>query len=115
MPTLLNFARKNMDNLITPFGEIDVLLIYAVAATKLKKYLKDKEIACKIWMPHGKIRFLIKRGFRLEPLYVEELIEAMDVDFLKLRSERTLKDAKKDLDPIHSPQETCRFLLRHQP
>lgn len=100
MPALLNFARKNMDNLITPFGEIDVLLTYAVAATKLKKYLKDKEIAGKIWMPRGKIRFLIKRGSRLEPLYVEELIEAVDVDFLKLRSERTLKVAKKDLDPI---------------
>jgi len=45
MSALLNFARKNMDTLITLFGEIDVLLIYAVAATKLKEYLKDKEIA----------------------------------------------------------------------
>ncbi|MEN4018461.1 MAG: hypothetical protein PQ975_09575 [Methanobacterium sp.] len=102
MPTLLNFARKNIDKLITPFGEIDVLLIYAVAATKLKKYLKDKEIAGKIWMSRGKIGFLIKRGSRLEPLYVDELIEAVDIDFLKLRSKRSLKDAKKDLDPIQN-------------
>ncbi len=103
MTSLLNFAKKNLDKLITPFGEIDVLLLYAVSATKLKKYLKDKELAGKIWMPRGKVRYLLKRGSKLKPLYVDELIEAVDLEFLELRSrEEHLKDAKKELDDIQN-------------
>ena len=103
MPSLLKFAQKNMDKLITPFGETDVLLLYAITATKLKKYLKDKELASKIWLPKGKVRFLLKRGSKLEPLYVEELINAVDLEFLELRSKQEhLKDAKKDLSDLQN-------------
>ncbi|MGZ7210403.1 MAG: hypothetical protein ACXVHV_11020 [Methanobacterium sp.] len=101
MQSLLNFARKNSDNLITPFGEIDVLLLYAVVAERLKKYLNDREIAAKIWMPKGKIRFLLKRGSKLEPLHVNEFVEAVDLEFLELRSkEEHLKDAANDITDL---------------
>lgn len=103
MPSLLNFARKNLDNIVTPFGEIDVLLLYTVVAERLRKYLNDREIATKIWMTEGKIRYLLKRGSKLEPLYVDELIEAVDLDFLKLRSkEEHLKDAKVDITDLQN-------------
>ena len=103
MHAILNFAKKNRDNLITPFGETDVLLLYAIAAAKLKKFLKDKELASKIWMPKGKVRFLLKRGSKLEPLYVDELIEAVDLEFLEIRSKvEHLKDAKKDLNDLQN-------------
>jgi len=98
MESLLNFARKNLDNIITPFGKIDVLLLYAIVAESLSEYLTDHEIATKIWMPQKKVRYLLKRGSKLEPLKVNELIEAVDLDFLMLRSkEEHLKDAKKDI------------------
>ena len=103
MSSLLNFAKKNLDNIITPFGKIDVLLLYTIAAERLSKYLKDREIATKIWMPEGKVRYLLKRGSKLEPLFVNELIEAVDLDFLKLRSmEEHLKDAKKDITDLQN-------------
>ena len=103
MVSLLNFAKKNIDNIITPFGQTDVLLLYAIAADKLKKYLKDREIASKIWLPKGHVRYLLKRGSKLEPLYVNELIEAVDLDFLELRSmEEHLKDAKNDITDLQN-------------
>ncbi len=103
MNSLLNFAKKNKDTLITPFGEIDVLLFYAIVAHKLKDYLENREIAAKIWMPKGKVRFLLKRGSKLEPLYAEELVEAVDLDFLELRSkEEHLKDAKNEITGLQN-------------
>jgi hypothetical protein len=103
MKSLLKFAKKNLDNLITPFGEIDVLLFYAITAEKLKKYLGDREIAGKIWMPKGKVRFLLKRGSKLQPLYADELVEAVDLDFLELRSKKEhLKDAKNDITDLQN-------------
>jgi hypothetical protein len=54
-------------------------------------------------MPKGKVRFLLKRGSKLEPLYVDELTEAVDLEFLELRSrEEHLKDAKKDLNDLQN-------------
>ncbi|WP_414469744.1 hypothetical protein [Methanobacterium sp. ACI-7] len=101
MGSLLSYAKKNPDNIITPFGQIDVLLLYAIAADKLKDYLGDREIAGKIWMPSGKVPFLLKRGSKLKPLYANELIEAVDLDFLELRSkEEHLKDAKNDITDL---------------
>ncbi len=103
MVTLLNFAKKNIDNIITPFGQTDVLLLYAIIAEKLKKYLKDRELASKIWLPKGHVRYLLKRGSKLEPLYVEELVEAVDINFLEFRSkEEHLKDAKNDITDLQN-------------
>lgn len=103
MASLLNFAKKNIENIITPFGQTDVLLFYAIVAKKLKIYLKDREIASKIWLPKGYVPYLLKRGSKLEPLYVDELTEAVDLDFLELRSKKEhLKDAKKDITELQN-------------
>lgn len=103
MTSFLNFAKENLDNLITPFGEKDVLLFYAIIAEKLDKYLADREVAGKIWMPKGKVRYLLKRGSKLEPLYAHEIVEAVDLDFLELRSkEEHLKDAKNSITDLQN-------------
>ncbi|MGB9937821.1 MAG: hypothetical protein ACPK7O_08890 [Methanobacterium sp.] len=103
MKSLLNYAKKNSDDIITPFGQMDVLLLYAIAAEKLKNYLGNREIAGKIWMPSGKVPFLLKRGSKLKPLYAEELVEAVDLDFLELRSkEEHLKDVKNDITDLQN-------------
>lgn len=103
MASILNFAKKNTDNIITPFGQTDVLMLYAIAAEKLKKYLKNRELASKIWLPKGYVRYLLKRGSKLEPLYVEELVKAVDLDFLELRSkEEHLKDAKNHITDLQN-------------
>ncbi|MGF7117640.1 hypothetical protein [Methanobacterium oryzae] len=103
MASLLNFAKKNIDNIITPFGQTDVLLLYAIAAEKLKKYLAHRELASKIWLPKGHVRYLLKRGSKLKPLYVNELIEAVDLDFLEFRSrEEHLKDAKNEITDLQN-------------
>lgn len=103
MVSLLNFAKKNIGNIITPFGQIDVLLLYAIVAEKIKKYLAHRELASKIWLPKGHVRYLLKRGSKLEPLYVNELIEAVDLDFLEFRSrEEHLKDAKNEITDLQN-------------
>lgn len=103
MLSLLKFAKKNPDNIITPFGQTDVLLLYAIDAEKSEKYLKNREIAGKIWLPKGHVRYLIKRGSKLEPLYADELVGAVDLDFLELRSkEEHLKDAKNEITDLQN-------------
>ncbi len=103
MNSLLSFAEKNLEELVTPFGQTDVLLIYAIAAGRLKKYLGDRELAGKIWMPSGRMRYLLKRGSKLEPLFVHELEKAVTLEFLELRSKTEhLSSAKKEITDVQA-------------
>lgn len=101
MTSLLNFAKKNLDNLITPFGEIDALLLYGIVAGKLKKYLGDRELASKIWMTSGRMPHLLKRGSKLNHLFAHELEEVVTLEFLELRSgTEHLSSVKDDLTDL---------------
>jgi len=91
--SLLSLARSSKD-VIKPFGETDVLLYYSVVAQKLKKFLRGKEIASKIWLPKG-MPFFIKRGSKDEPLFIEDF-SAITEDFFSLRKKH-LKDVKEKL------------------
>ena len=103
MVSLLSFAKENMENLVTPFGQTDVLLLYGIAAGRLKKYLGDRELAGKIWMPSGRMRYLLKRGSKLEPLFAHELEEAVTLGFLELRSKTEhLSSAKGELTDLQT-------------
>ena len=103
MNSLLSFARKNPENIITPFKQTDVLLLYSIVAGKLKNYLGDRELAGKIWMPPGRMPYLLKRGSKLEPLFIHELEEAVTLDFLELRSRTEhLSSAKKDITDLQA-------------
>ncbi|MEN6290922.1 MAG: hypothetical protein ABFD07_02755 [Methanobacterium sp.] len=103
MNSLLSFAEKNLEELVAPFGQTDVLLLYAIAAGRLKKYLGDRELAGKIWMPSGRMRYLLKRGSKLEPLFAHELEEAVTLEFLELRSKTEhLSSAKEDITDLQA-------------
>jgi hypothetical protein len=83
------------ENLILPFGEIDVLLYYSAIAPYLVDYLRGKEIASKIWLPRGNVRTLLKRGSKDKPLYIEDMVEGITPEFMGIRrAVRELKDAK---------------------
>ncbi len=88
---------KEAGDIIKPFEHTDVLLYYAIVASKLRNFLKGKEIATKIWLPHGNIPFFLKRGSKLKPLYIEDF-SCVDEKMLKLRTEKeNLKAARNDL------------------
>ena len=100
MSSLINLAKK-IDDPIKPFGKLDVLLLYAIVGEKLKKYLKERELASKIWLPHGNIPYLIKRGSKLEPLSADELVKAVTPEFLEIRSKKeNLLSAEKDITDL---------------
>ena len=91
---LLSFS-KQCKNIIKPIEHTAVLLYYGIVAPKLKNYLKGKEIAVKNWIPFSPMPYLIKRGSKLEPLFIEEFEKAITPEFLKTRAEiKQLKDAK---------------------
>ena len=85
MNELKDFALQ-CDDVLKPFKHTETLLFYGAVSQSLGSYLKGKEIAAKNWIPHG-IPFLIKRGSKEEPLYVEEMKE-ITIDFLKTRAEK---------------------------
>lgn len=76
-------------------GELDVLGYYSKVAPSLKKFLKGKTIAAKNWIPGMQFNIL-KRGSKQKPIFIEDLIQAVDDDFLELRKMH-LKDARPKL------------------
>ncbi len=79
-------------DILKPYGKKEVLLYYGIVAEKLRKYLKGKEIASKVWLPKF---FFIKRGSKEKPLYIDDFKEVTP-EFLELRK-LSLKDAKPKL------------------
>jgi len=67
-------------------GQTDVIVYYSriAANAAVKRFLRDKEIATKIWLPKG-IPYFIKRGSKEPPLSVEEIANAVDKNFMELR------------------------------
>jgi hypothetical protein len=92
--SLLKFA-KQVEDPLRPFGQLDVLLLYGVVAQKLTKLLKGKELAAKNWLPPGGLPYVIKRGSKAPPLWIEQFATAITPEFLETRSKiKALKDAK---------------------
>jgi hypothetical protein len=96
MPSLLKYSLER-DDVIRPEGVVDVLLFYGIIASRLEGFLKGKEIASRIWLPSAGRGFVIKRGSDTEPLYADELANAVTLDFLKLRMKGDLAHAGKEL------------------
>ncbi len=85
-------------NILRPFGHTETLLYYGIVAQKLKKYLKGKEIATKVWLPFGNIPVFLRRGSKEEPLYIEEFCKAVDDKLLNVRKEiEHLKNAENKI------------------
>jgi len=95
--SLQDMAKKS-ENILRPFGHTDVLLYYGIVAQKLKKYLRGKELAAKVWLPSGTLPFFIRRGSKDEPLFIEELCEGATEHLLETRKDiENLKDAESKL------------------
>lgn len=93
--SLIKLAKEK--DIIKPFGHTDVLLLYGVAGEKLKKFLKGKEIASKVWLPKGNIKYFLNRGSKKPPLFIEDLVEAVTPEFLELRSGHHLKEVESKI------------------
>jgi hypothetical protein len=83
-------------DVLKPFGETDVLLFYALVSSRLKKFLKGKELATKVLLPDSNLPKLIHRGSKEEPLYIDEMKE-VDEEFLSLRKAH-LGDVREKLN-----------------
>ncbi|MFH0936432.1 MAG: hypothetical protein V1815_02005 [Candidatus Woesearchaeota archaeon] len=84
-------------NILKPDGYVDVAYYYSKIAPKLKRFLKNKEIATKIYLPYG-LPTILKRGSKEEPLYIQEFIHGVNKKFLDCRKKyRKLADARNKL------------------
>lgn len=93
---------KRADDPIRPFGEVDVLPYYGTLAPYLVKYLRDKEIAAKIWLREGYVLRVLKRGSKDQPLFIEEMADAVTPELIELR--RTAGELKKVRSEITEKQ-----------
>ncbi|MCD6591111.1 MAG: hypothetical protein J7K72_04025 [Candidatus Aenigmarchaeota archaeon] len=96
MISLLDLAKKS-ENPVKPFGHTDVLLLYGMVGDKLRGFLHGKEIASKVWLPKGNIKYFLNRGSKKPPLYVDDLVEAITPEFLEIRSEHHLKEVETEI------------------
>ena len=77
----------------------DLIFYYVRVLKYLKNFLRGREIAVKNYIPDGPI--LLKRGSKLGPLYVDEILKYANKNFLETRKKiEHLKDAKKYLNKI---------------
>lgn len=92
---------KNKKDILKLWGEIEVLLYYGIVAEELEEFLKGKELASRNWIKRN--YSIIKRGSKLEPLYVNDLVNEVTTEFLKIRNED--KSLKKAKDKLNSKQQ----------
>jgi len=95
--SLLSSLSKEVEDIVKPFGHTDVLLLYGIVAEKMKRFLKGKELASKVWLPKGNIKYFLNRGSNKPKLFVEDFVEAITPELLEIRSEHHLKDVEKQL------------------
>jgi hypothetical protein len=64
-------------DVLKPFGEVDVLLLYGIVSSELVTFLGDREIASRVWL---KQRTLLNRGSQLPPLHADEMSRRVTPD-----------------------------------
>lgn len=116
MSELFDLA-KEVDDLLKPFGDVEVLILYGVVGEFLSDFLVDREIATKVWLPKGNIPYFLKRGTKEKPLYIKDFVEAVDKDFIfKRKKYGSLEDARDELSEKQNlvwkyfvPDKYCNF------
>ena len=88
---------KEVKDVVRPFGDTDVLLLYGIAGGKLRNFLKGKELASKVWLPQGNIKYFLNRGSNKPKLFIDDFIEAITPEFLEIRNKHHLKDVEASL------------------
>lgn len=113
--SLRTFA-SNVDDVLRPAGQLDVLLLYGIMAETNETYLDNRELAGKVHIPDGPA--LLKRGSELDPLTANALHGAVDEEFLTARNELgNLDDARDEITDTQAtvwqyfpPRKYCEFL-----
>jgi len=83
---------------LRPFGQPEVLLLYGLVASKLKGFLEDREVASRVWFADRRV---LKRGSFMPPLTAEDLSNGVTEDLLALRAEEeNLSVARERLTPL---------------
>ncbi len=95
MKKLVKLAKDR--DIVKPFGHTDVLLLYGLAGEKLKKFLRGKELASKVWLPKGNIKYFLNRGSKKPPLFIDDFVRAITPEFLELRSGHHLKEVESEI------------------
>ena len=98
MATLRDLALQVSD-VVHPFGEVEVLLLYGAVAPHLKRYLSGKELAAKNWFSAKAFPAILRRGSNSPPLLVEQLVEAVTPEFMELRK-KSLEQVRSQLTPV---------------
>lgn len=87
---------EDVDDVLHPVNQLDVLLLYGVVAEAVQSYAGDRELASKILIPDGPE--LLKRGSEQTPLFAEELATAVDETFLRQRNDlESLENARGEI------------------
>jgi len=84
-------------DVLKPFGEVDVLLLYGIVSSELATFLGDREIASRVWLEQ---RTLLNRGSQLPPLHVDEMSGKVTPDLLQLRAKMSLSEARGSLSAV---------------
>jgi hypothetical protein len=84
-------------DVLKPFGQLDVLLLYAIVSSELERFLGDREVASRVWL---KQRTLLNRGSQLPPLHVEEIAGKVTPDLLRARAKTGLAEARGTLNAV---------------
>lgn len=91
----LKIMKKGDKTILNKTGQLDCFSYYKKIFRKkrkfLKKFLQDKEIATKIYLPKDDF-YLVKRGSKEEPLYFPEIKTSKN--FLSLRKDNDLSDVR---------------------
>jgi len=95
MTELAGLAEEH--DLLKPFGQLDVLLLYAIVSSELGAFLGDREIASRVWL---KQRTLLNRGSQLPPLHVDEIAGKVSSDLLRIRAKMGLAEARGSLSTV---------------
>lgn len=89
---------EEVDDVLSPFGKTDVLLLYGVLGKCLKGFLRNKEIATRIWLPSGNIPYILKRGSKEEPLFIEDFVGNVSRNLIEKRKKfEGLEEARPEL------------------
>lgn len=92
--------QPDQSDLLKPYGEIDVLNLYAKLARYLTEFLKGREIASKTWIPtwipDSKVPYFLNRAGKLGALWIEDFQQISD-EFLKLGARHHLSQVKNML------------------
>jgi len=94
--TLLKEFANSVYDILRPFDQLDVLLYYAIISEKLIGFLRNKEIATKIWLPHNNIRFFLRRATAFRPLYIQDFSH-VSLEMIEMRAKYNIGKVRNKL------------------